>query len=140
MDLSTRLTLRGRRRGDAIVEFALLAPVLLLLLFGILELGRVLDAWIVVQNAAREGARAAVLVYPDSATTTAAQTTAVTYLNSGFAVRGDITTSSVPSVVITSDSVQVTAAADVQVLTPMFQSLLGGSVAHVQATASMRRQ
>lgn len=37
------------------VEFALVAPVLLLLLVGILDLGRAVNAYVTVSNAAREG-------------------------------------------------------------------------------------
>jgi len=43
--------------GAAAVEFALLAPVLLLLLVGIVEFGRVYNAQVTVTAAAREGAR-----------------------------------------------------------------------------------
>ena len=43
--------------GAAAVEFALLAPVLLLLLIGIVEFGRVYNAQVTVTAAAREGAR-----------------------------------------------------------------------------------
>jgi Flp pilus assembly protein TadG len=39
------------------VEFALLLPVLLLLLFGIVDFGRLLNAQIVLTQAAREGSR-----------------------------------------------------------------------------------
>lgn len=39
------------------VAFVLLAPVLLLVLFGALEGGRVLSAWLVITNEAREAAR-----------------------------------------------------------------------------------
>jgi Flp pilus assembly protein TadG len=39
------------------VEFALLAPVLILLLFGITEFGRAYNVQISLSNAAREGAR-----------------------------------------------------------------------------------
>ena len=45
------------RPGQEAVEFALLLPVLLLILFGILDLGRLFHAAITVANAAREGAR-----------------------------------------------------------------------------------
>jgi len=133
--------LRTRRRGDAFVEFAILAPMLVMILFGVLEMGRVVNAWLVVHNAAREGARAGVLVYPDSASTTAAQNAAAAYLTAGLSVRGDISAPSAPpNVLVSSDTVQVTTGADVQLYTPMFQALLGGSVVHVQATASMRRE
>jgi Flp pilus assembly protein TadG len=52
--------LRGRTtsdRGAAAVEFALLLPLLLLLLFGIIDFGRALNAQITLTQAAREGAR-----------------------------------------------------------------------------------
>lgn len=47
----------GSERGAAAVEFALIVPVLLLLLFGIIEFGRVYNAQIELSGAAREGAR-----------------------------------------------------------------------------------
>ncbi len=46
-------------RGQTLVEFALLVPVLLLLIFGAIEFGRVFHATHVITSAAREGARAA---------------------------------------------------------------------------------
>jgi hypothetical protein len=49
---------RNRRyRGQTLVEFALTLPVLLLLIFGIIEFGRAFQAWITLENAAREAAR-----------------------------------------------------------------------------------
>lgn len=47
--------------GAAAVEMALVLPLLLLLLFGIIDFGRALNAQITVTEAAREGARAAAL-------------------------------------------------------------------------------
>ena len=47
-----------KKHGQGIVEFALIAPVFLLLAIGILEVGRVLYAQLLVTEAAREGARA----------------------------------------------------------------------------------
>ena len=44
-------------RGAVAVEFALLAPVLMLLLFGIMEFGRAYNVQISLSNAAREGVR-----------------------------------------------------------------------------------
>jgi Flp pilus assembly protein TadG len=46
-----------RDRGAAAVEFALLLPLLLLLVFGIIDFGRALNAQITLTQAAREGAR-----------------------------------------------------------------------------------
>ncbi len=49
-----------RRRGQALAEFALTLPILLLLLFGIIEFARIFQAWVTLQNAARTAARYAI--------------------------------------------------------------------------------
>ena len=46
----------GGSRGQAVVELALILPVVLLCCMGMLDFGRGLNAWVVMQNAAREGA------------------------------------------------------------------------------------
>ena len=46
-----------QRRGVAAVEFAFCLPFLLLLLVGIWELGRIINVQIILNNAARDGAR-----------------------------------------------------------------------------------
>jgi len=48
-------------RGAAAVEFALILPILLLLIGGIVDFGRAFFTQVVITNAAREGARAAVV-------------------------------------------------------------------------------
>jgi hypothetical protein len=50
----------NKSRGQAIVEFVLALPILLFLLFGIIEFARLTFAWMSVQNAARFGIRYAV--------------------------------------------------------------------------------
>jgi Flp pilus assembly protein TadG len=47
--------------GTSVVEFALVAPVLFLVLVGILDLGRAVNAYVTVSNAAREGSHYAIL-------------------------------------------------------------------------------
>jgi len=53
--------IRARRKngekGQALVEFALLVPIFLLLLFAIIDFGMGFYSWITVTNGAREGAR-----------------------------------------------------------------------------------
>lgn len=58
---------RMKRRGASAVEFAIVAPVLFLLIFGMIEYGRMIMVQQIITNASREGAREAVL---DGATTT----------------------------------------------------------------------
>ena len=48
---------RGGSRGQALVEFAIVAPVFFLLLFGVIDLGRYVYVTNAFGQAAREGAR-----------------------------------------------------------------------------------
>jgi hypothetical protein len=50
----------SRRPGQGLVEFALILPVLLLSLFGLIEFARILQAWLSIENGARFGVRYAV--------------------------------------------------------------------------------
>ena len=60
MRMSAVRRLRGRR-GQALAEFALILPVLFLLIAGIIEFGRAWNIKQVVTDASREGARYAVV-------------------------------------------------------------------------------
>src|ERR1700722_11894805 len=51
---------RSNRRGSSVVEFALCAPVLFAVLFGIIEYSRMLQIQHTVRQAALEGARAGI--------------------------------------------------------------------------------
>jgi Flp pilus assembly protein TadG len=48
---------RTTDRGSNLVELALVLPLLLLLLAGVLDLGRIYHTYVVMLNASREGAR-----------------------------------------------------------------------------------
>ena len=56
--------MRGDERGAVAVEFALVVPLLLMVIFAIVEFGLIYNAQIQVTAAAREGARAAALGAP----------------------------------------------------------------------------
>src|SRR5215472_333163 len=66
---------RGGDRGAAAVEFALLLPLLLLLVFGIIDFGRAINAQITLTQAARTGARLAALGQPNVVSATQAAAT-----------------------------------------------------------------
>lgn len=55
----SRLFIRGikDRRGQSTVEFALVLPILLLIVFGIIEFGLIFNAYVTVISSSREGAR-----------------------------------------------------------------------------------
>ena len=52
--------MRSSQRSQAIVEFALVAPVLLLLLFGVVDFGRIVYTYVTLNQAVNEGARTAI--------------------------------------------------------------------------------
>ena len=47
----------SKERGQTLAEFALVAPVLIVLILGIIDISRLYQAWVTIQGAAREGAR-----------------------------------------------------------------------------------
>ena len=59
---------RFDERGVAAAEFALVLPVLMLILLGIIEFGMIMYGREVVTNAAREGARAGIVQGPPKRT------------------------------------------------------------------------
>lgn len=84
-DRPKRPSRRGRRtRGQAMVEFALVLPIFILVLSGIMDFGVLLYSRMTVINAAREGARAAVTAPDTTSIPTLAQGAAEsTAANSG---------------------------------------------------------
>ncbi|MBI3493160.1 MAG: pilus assembly protein [Acidobacteria bacterium] len=74
-----RTALAGER-GNALVETALTLPLVLLVSVSIFEFGRAYQTWEVLTNAAREGARVAVL---PNTTTSDVQSRVAAYLVSG---------------------------------------------------------
>ena len=130
-----------RSRGQGLVEFALVLPVLVLLLFGVMEFGRFLDAWLVVTNAVREGARVAA----ERADATTARARACAYLDEGFGSRknvdvfytcaSDIAVSGVGSP--PGSPVTVTATVRLLVVAPVIAELFPSNPFPIQREATM---
>jgi Flp pilus assembly protein TadG len=75
-----RRTLQHRQSAVTVVTFALIAPVFLLIVFGTMEVGRVLNAWLIITNEAREAARYGAVTFDagaDPSAELAAERTAV---------------------------------------------------------------
>lgn len=80
-----------RKRGQALVEFALVFPLLLLMVFGIIDAGRLIYTYNTVANSARNGARVAIVNQSTLGTDTCDTTMATAYpkgcaLSSGIAL------------------------------------------------------
>jgi Flp pilus assembly protein TadG len=86
--------LRRDDRGVSSVEFALVLPLLLMCLFGVIELGLAWYTKQVITNASREGARAGIVYTEPKLSQSEIQNVVQTYLNNaGFTQPVTITVS-----------------------------------------------
>lgn len=127
-----RSALQGRSResGAALIEFALIAPVLFIILFGIIEAGWAFNQQLEVRHGAREGAR---LVAVDFGTDT--EVTAAVCERMHFS--GDETTTSVKIGTPTNtqftnstdvgDVARIAISADYNSLTGFLDGIFGGA-------------
>lgn len=122
-------------RGQAMVEMALVLPILLLLVFGIIEFGRVYNSYLEVTNAAREGARAGVVGATDDTITTTVKNAAV--LLDGDSL--DITVSPGVDYRSRGAALNVTVYYPVQIYTPIISNIMGNPYM-VKASATMRME
>ena len=128
---------RRNRRAAAAVEFAIVAPVFLLMVFGMIEYGRMVMVYQVLTNASREGARAAVL---DGATTSSVQTAVQSYMTAAMISGATVTVApNPPSNAEYGDPVTVTVSIDFNQVSwlpsPMY---LGGK--SLSSATVMRRE
>ncbi len=135
---------RKERRGAAVVEFAIVAPVFFLFVLGILEYGRMVMVYQVLTNGSRTGARIAVL---EDATETDVQNRVTTQLTNSSVSGASVTVQAYDSNgspinladSTNGDTVEVTVSVDFDQVSwlpsPMY---LGGKT--LSATTQMRRE
>jgi Flp pilus assembly protein TadG len=112
-----------RQRGQALVEFALGALLLFLIVFGVVDFGRVIYAYSAVSNAAREGARYGAVHPSDLGGIQAiAQDKAV-----GVSI-------AVTPIVVDADKVTVSVSSSFTPITPLLSSITGTITLHSTAT------
>lgn len=125
-------------RGQAVVELAFVFPVIALLIFGALDIGRLFNAQIVVTQAAREGARLAATDCTLNPTTCLSDVdTRVQSSLSGL----DVTKSSVtlsPGPYVSGDTVTVQVNYTIGFITPLIGSLIPGSPFTLSGATTMR--
>jgi Flp pilus assembly protein TadG len=101
-----RSPLKTRRRGTALVEFAVVAPLFFLLVLGIIEFGRAMMVEALLTNAAQQGARTGALDGAQAADVTSAVNT---YLaNGGISGATSTPTPNPPSSALPGRDVRVT--------------------------------
>ena len=127
---------RKNRRGAAVVEFALVVPVFILLVFGMIEFGRAVMVQQVLVNASREGARQAVL---DGTTLNEVQDRIDVYLDASSINGATVTVDPAPQVATFGQPVTVTVSVPFDNVSwlPVPQ-YIGGTV--LTASSVMRRE
>ena len=112
-------------RGAAATEFALLLPVFLLILFGIIEFGMIMYGREVVTNAAREGARAGIVQGPPKRTSGDITTIANNYLTGTGVNQADVTFTPAGVGLASPNTLTVTAVYNYNFLIPYIPNVLG---------------
>ncbi|MBI3969076.1 MAG: pilus assembly protein [Chloroflexi bacterium] len=120
--------MRRSDRGQAMVEFAFVIALFLMIIFGVIDLGRAIQAQNQLAVAAREGARAAALTHnADGSTRTDAQIREAAKAAVGLVTLSDGNIAVDPAGTRTSGlTVTVTASYSFTVVTPLVSLSWGG--------------
>lgn len=134
---------RRKSRGGTILEFALVLPVLISLMMGMMEIGRAFMVANALTTAAREGARAGVVAAGDNSKVQASVNTALT--NQGLSLTNLVTTIKVDGTVANASTAASGSAVSVSLSLPYddvswvgLGTYLGGK--NLTAYAVMRRE
>lgn len=112
-------------RGVVAAEFALLLPVFLLILFGIIEFGMMMYGREIVTNAAREGARAGIVQGPPKRTGGDITTIANNYLTGTGINLADVTFTPTGEGLASPNMLTVTAVYNYNFLIPYIPTVVG---------------
>lgn len=121
----------SERRGQALVEFALILPIFILVVMGIFDLGRAVYGFNTVNNAAREGARLAIVDQTITEIKTEAVNHAVSLGLNANDVIVDFRSASTPQTANSCGTLQINCIANVKVnyvyqaATPIVGNLVG---------------
>ena len=122
-------------KGQAMVEFALLLPILLLLFSGIINFGWIFGNQLLANNAAREAARYTAIHYSDSSSDDdSAVATGIVAARAPTLVSPTVTVSKSAS----GDSITVSIGSNVNLLTPLMSAIFPNGQYSVTAQCTMR--
>lgn len=123
-------------RGQAMVEFAFVFPIFVWIFIGMIDFGRIFHELIVVTQAAREGARTAVVGSSDAAISTAVRNAAVTIHSEANPVTTVVTPAQASRVA--GAPITVTVTHNVTILTPFISTIVQPNPYPIAGTAVMR--
>lgn len=119
-------------KGQTIVETALILPVILLLVFGIIEFGRMFNAYLVISNASRDGSRYASIGHTG--------TEVRQIINDRTSALGTVVVNINPEDArIHGEKVEVTVGYDFPIVTPIVGPIISNtSTLYIESTTAMR--
>lgn len=120
-------------RGQALLETAMVLPIVLLIAVGIFEFGRAFQTWQILTNGAREGARIAVL---PGTPVSDVQSRVVTYLHQGQLPDATTDMVAVDQAVTMTISPTATASASVVTVNYPFSFIMLNPVARLLSSSS----
>lgn len=123
-----------KNKGQSLVETALMLPVVLLLLTGIIDFGMMFNNYLIVSNASREGARAAAIGSTDVQIDNVVDNAAVSLDSSNLTVTIDPTQAEGRK---SGDTVTVTVRYRHSMMTPIIAAIFPGPV-DLDSSTSMR--
>ena len=107
------------KKGQAMVEMALILPILLLLVFGMIDFGRVFNGYLVATAASREGARVAILSSGNDNSIETAVRAASSTLD-----QTKLTVTTTPATRVSGDPVTVSVTYNIDIITPLINTFL----------------
>ena len=125
--LRKMIQLAHQQQGQALVEFFVVLPFLLLIVAGIMDFGRVYHQFLLANEAVRDGVRRAAV-----GTTFADIQTAVQTYDSSFTVEVS------PNAPVTGQAVTVTVRGSVTIMTPIISAFFSSNPYPVIAAATMQ--
>ena len=124
-------------RGQSMVEFALVLPLLLLILGGLIDFGRVFNQSMIVTAAAREGARAAAV---GESASVAANAAAAAKAYAAAIDQGGLQVSVNPTAPASGDRMTVTVTNPVTIYFPGMAVFFPSNPYTVRGVATMRKE
>jgi Flp pilus assembly protein TadG len=124
----------GNKKGQSLAETALVLPILLLILTGIIDFGFMFNNYLIVSNSCREGARSAVVGHTNDEITSVVKTFAGTLDSTKLAItiNPDLKTGRIKGVAVT-----VTVKYQYTLITPIIAAIAPGPI-NLAASTTMR--
>jgi Flp pilus assembly protein TadG len=138
-------------RGSAFVEFALVAPILLLLMFGVLDFGRLFFTQLTLQHALREAGRFAVtgnkMANPGGGSSKMSRVASIKQIAQQSAAGLDLTNIQIKSIHGgtnhaggPSDTVTISLTTNVKLLTPLVATFFPQGASKITASTTFKNE